>query len=131
MSMTICLDCGVRYDDVKQVDECPHQDFLVRCAECAAVGNHSDWCSKSVTRVPVLGRWVNEALCGGLDPQDFFERGFVPDAYACCRACPVRRQCAEYAIEARVDHGMWAGTGPTERRRIRNGALTVEEAFGG
>ena len=41
-----------------------------------------------------------------------------------CGACPVRRECGEYAIEAGIPHGWWGGMDErerTEERRKRAG----------
>ncbi|MGI8758691.1 MAG: WhiB family transcriptional regulator [Acidimicrobiales bacterium] len=35
-----------------------------------------------------------------------------------CRTCPVKEACLEYALEQRVDHGVWGGASERERRRI-------------
>ena len=35
-----------------------------------------------------------------------------------CSDCPVKSPCLEYALEHRIDHGVWGGTSERERRRI-------------
>jgi WhiB family redox-sensing transcriptional regulator len=35
-----------------------------------------------------------------------------------CATCPVREQCLEYALQFRIDHGVWGGCSERERRRI-------------
>ena len=42
----------------------------------------------------------------------------VDRARKICRGCPVLNQCLEYALEARIDHGVWGGCSERERRRI-------------
>jgi WhiB family redox-sensing transcriptional regulator len=45
--------------------------------------------------------------------------------------CPVKVPCLEYALENRIDHGVWGGTSERERRRIlraRAGGATLPEA---
>ena len=37
---------------------------------------------------------------------------------AICAGCPVKTLCLEYALEQRVDHGVWGGASERERRRI-------------
>jgi WhiB family redox-sensing transcriptional regulator len=32
-----------------------------------------------------------------------------------CQKCPVQRECAEYAIVAKEQYGIWGGTTPRER----------------
>ena len=41
------------------------------------------------------------------------------EAVALCATCPVRAQCLEYALRNKESHGIWGGTTPEERRRIR------------
>jgi WhiB family transcriptional regulator, redox-sensing transcriptional regulator len=41
------------------------------------------------------------------------------EALALCATCPVRAQCLEYALRNKESHGIWGGTTPEERRRIR------------
>jgi WhiB family redox-sensing transcriptional regulator len=35
-----------------------------------------------------------------------------------CSECPVSRECLEYALETKQDHGTWAGTSARERYRL-------------
>jgi WhiB family redox-sensing transcriptional regulator len=35
-----------------------------------------------------------------------------------CSDCPVQVRCLEYALENRIDHGVWGGTSERQRRRI-------------
>lgn len=35
-----------------------------------------------------------------------------------CAECPFKMKCAEYAIVANEEHGIWGGLTPTERRTI-------------
>jgi len=35
-----------------------------------------------------------------------------------CVDCPVKQPCLEYALENRIDHGVWGGCSERERRRI-------------
>ena len=35
-----------------------------------------------------------------------------------CADCPVKEPCLEYALEHRIDHGVWGGCSERERRRI-------------
>ena len=35
-----------------------------------------------------------------------------------CADCPVKEPCLEYALEQRIDHGVWGGTSERQRRRI-------------
>ena len=67
------------------------------------------------------GPWVDGALCaqvgGDLWVSDIGEN--YDAARRVCAACPVRAECAEYAL-ARPDLlGMWGGLSTRERKRIR------------
>ena len=70
--------------------------------------------------------WDEEAACRSTDPDVFFPRDDmkgrghdVRAAKRICRGCPVRTQCLEFALEARLEHGVWGGLTDTERRSLR------------
>lgn len=65
--------------------------------------------------------WMADAACAGMDPDVFHpDRGEdARPAKAICAACPVRQRCLDYALDARLKHGIWGGTSERERRRIR------------
>ncbi len=65
-------------------------------------------------------RWMLDALCRGRSPADFFpsDGAGVEAARRLCEGCPVREPCLEYALEHRIDHGVWGGASERERRRI-------------
>jgi WhiB family redox-sensing transcriptional regulator len=72
------------------------------------------------------------AACRDSDPDMFFAAGREEEAVAVCRRCPVRAECLDYALVARMDAGVWGGTTEGQRaelvalaRRARSGkALT-------
>ena len=61
-----------------------------------------------------------EARCREFDPASFFPSDGVgvERARRICAECPVRIECLEYALEYRIDHGVWGGASERERRRI-------------
>lgn len=61
-----------------------------------------------------------EGNCAHKAPSLFFPSDGVgvEKAKAVCEGCPVATQCLEYAIENRIDHGVWGGTSERQRRRI-------------
>ena len=62
-----------------------------------------------------LTRWLDRAACADHDPQLWFPEGkgaSTDEAIAICERCPVRVQCAEFAIAERFDVGIWAGLTP-------------------
>jgi hypothetical protein len=66
--------------------------------------------------------------CWEQDPELFFPYSYslgwqdqIDEAKEICAACPVRDACLEWAIPRTDLEGIWAGTTPMERRRIRTG----------
>ncbi|MFM7068849.1 MAG: WhiB family transcriptional regulator [Actinomycetes bacterium] len=64
--------------------------------------------------------WMAAGNCADKPPSLFFPSDGVgvDVARRVCDGCPVKAQCLEYAIENRIDHGVWGGTSERERRRI-------------
>lgn len=76
-------------------------------------------------------QWMLRALCRGRAPSEFFPSDGVgvEVAQRVCVECPVKVECLEYALEHRIDHGVWGGCSERERRRIlrrRRAAAGVE-----
>jgi WhiB family redox-sensing transcriptional regulator len=71
--------------------------------------------------------WMAEGACRGSDVDVFFPpRGadaskWAEGAKTVCRRCPVIHLCLEYALRANETSGVWGGTTPKERRRMRAG----------
>ena len=67
------------------------------------------------------GTWTDQAACRGTDTEIFFPANADEEAEALsiCATCPVRAQCLDYAIRNRETYGIWGGTTPEQRRRIR------------
>jgi WhiB family redox-sensing transcriptional regulator len=67
--------------------------------------------------------WWDAARCRGTDAALFFppeEDGEdVRDATAICSGCPVARECLEWALDTDEQFGVWGGTTPRERRRLK------------
>lgn len=84
--------------------------------------------------------WVERAACRGMvetagpsaQQRTFFpERGgSTKTGRAICADCPVRQECAEFAIPQRGLHGIWGGMSQKERsaERRRRAAETAEGA---
>jgi WhiB family transcriptional regulator, redox-sensing transcriptional regulator len=64
--------------------------------------------------------WMLGARCRDLPPAIFFPSDGVGVEVArrYCFECPVRAACLEFALEQRIDHGVWGGASERERRRI-------------
>jgi WhiB family redox-sensing transcriptional regulator len=64
---------------------------------------------------------VDEAgNCRNYPPAVFFPSDGVgvDRARKICVDCPVIEQCLEYALDERIEHGVWGGCSERERRRI-------------
>ena len=82
---------------------------------------------------PDLGSWCAQAACQLGDHELFFppeeEQGEyfrlrVSLAKRICAGCPVRRQCADYALAADERYGVWGGLTAEERaRQLRRRAV--------
>jgi WhiB family redox-sensing transcriptional regulator len=72
--------------------------------------------------------WIGQAACRDQDPELFFpERGHARQGTAAkqvCAACPVQGPCRDLAVRAasgrNEDHGIFGGTKPHERTRLRD-----------
>jgi WhiB family redox-sensing transcriptional regulator len=72
--------------------------------------------------------WLDQAACRGLDPEQFFpepgEQAKAAEAKAICAGCQVRDHCRDLAVKAAEgldgDHGVFGGTLPAERSRLRD-----------
>jgi len=64
--------------------------------------------------------WMSEGKCRDLSPTAFFPSDGigVQAAQRICAECPVADACLQYALDERVDHGVWGGKSERERRRI-------------
>ncbi len=64
--------------------------------------------------------WMADGNCRLHPPATFFPSDGVgvDRARKICRDCPVANECLEYALENRIDHGVWGGCSERERRRI-------------
>ncbi|MFF7534899.1 WhiB family transcriptional regulator [Streptomyces bobili] len=61
--------------------------------------------------------------CRTTDPELWFSRSSSERslAVALCRECPVRRACAQYALDNPELRGVWGGTTAADRRSFRDG----------
>lgn len=65
--------------------------------------------------------WQDDAACRNADPAIFFPETKHTNIAAekLCESCPVRLKCLVFAIENKIEHGIWGGHGLTARRRIK------------
>jgi len=72
--------------------------------------------------------WHLKAACRGPESVLFFPPSFPErrderdsreaEAKHICTACPVRRECLDFAVRVREPHGIWGGLTEAERRRL-------------
>ena len=64
--------------------------------------------------------WMGRGKCKEMAPGTFFPSDGlgVLAAQRICEECPVASACLEYALDNRIDHGVWGGKSERERRRI-------------
>ncbi len=74
-----------------------------------------------MTTVAQAMSFTESAECSGMDTRGFFPpngESPMPEYRDACKRCPVRDECAEWAIVHEVG-GWWAGLSPEERKRER------------
>jgi len=65
--------------------------------------------------------WRARAACAG--QQDlFFDGRREATARAVCAGCPVRPECAAFALASGPEYGLWAGMSQAEMRLRRTGS---------
>lgn len=84
--------------------------------------DYPTWISNSDEKLP----------CFEAGPDLFFPEAYgrayhkeIDKARALCGTCPMLEPCRDWAIPKPNLDGIWAGTTPKERRRIRNGKQKV------
>lgn len=65
--------------------------------------------------------WMKRGNCHNHPLDVFFPSDGVGvlRAQRICAGCPVRDICLEYALEAKIEHGVWGGTSERQRHRLR------------
>ncbi len=69
----------------------------------------------------LAANWRDDAACRGLDTELFFpgQGESIMEAKQICSSCPVRVECADYALDSGQRFGIWGGTTERDRRRER------------
>lgn len=64
--------------------------------------------------------WKTRGSCDGLPTDSFFPKDSVgvDAARKVCDNCPVKQVCLEYALENKIEYGVWGGTSERQRRVI-------------
>lgn len=69
------------------------------------------------------GPWRDAAACARRPDVDFFpspdDAEGIARAVAVCAGCPVADECLSFAIETNQPDGIWGGTTPAERVKLR------------
>jgi WhiB family redox-sensing transcriptional regulator len=81
--------------------------------------------------------WLDHAACRDQDPERFFpesgEQVKAAEAKAICSGCQVRDHCLDLAVKAAGglagDHGVFGGTLPDERSRLRGSTFPEPSAY--
>jgi WhiB family transcriptional regulator, redox-sensing transcriptional regulator len=82
---------------------------------------HPDPNRPTSTSAPdALASWMADGLCREIAPEVFFPStgSGVVAAQKICRRCPVAEQCLDYALEHRIEFGVWGGVSERGRRRV-------------
>ena len=76
-------------------------------------------------------KWQDRGLCAQTDPDAFFPEkgGSTREAKRICQGCEVKTECLEYALDNDERFGIWGGLSERERRRLKRGQFTVDEAL--
>ena len=87
----------------------------------------------TVTVLPVPGpdpEWWSRGRCAEVDPELYFpEKGAsARAAKLVCRGCEVRAECLEHALAHGEEFGVWGGLSERQRRALKRGGETQEEA---
>jgi WhiB family transcriptional regulator, redox-sensing transcriptional regulator len=76
--------------------------------------------------IEYVGNWRAASACLNTDPDVFFPVAVgsaaskqVARALRICAGCPVRQQCLDFAMRSGEKEGIWGGTTPEERIRVR------------
>lgn len=74
--------------------------------------------------------WADYALCAEVGGDLHFPEKSEPSAPAnrICMACEVRAECAEYALTHQIQHGVWGGLSPRDRRAVLRARLQDRRA---
>jgi WhiB family redox-sensing transcriptional regulator len=70
---------------------------------------------------PAPGAWIKRAACRGAPTPLFFpdDGTSADEALQVCRRCPVRADCATYALTIPGLEGIWGGLTEADRQRHR------------
>lgn len=71
----------------------------------------------------VIEDWMDDAECQFAENKDIFFPEYSTEdkrkARAYCWRCPVSDECLDYALRYNIQHGIFAGLLPDERKKIK------------
>ena len=66
-----------------------------------------------------VNQWAAKGSCATSDPDALFVKGAAQNrAKAVCRSCPVRMECLSFALDNKIQFGVWGGMTERERRAL-------------
>jgi len=57
------------------------------------------------------------------------QSSLMREAIDICFTCPVQKECHEYAVDNRIEHGVWGGSSADQRRLWFKYDVSVEDAW--
>ena len=91
----------------------------------------------SMTLTITADDWRDQSACRDTDPDLFFPVGTtgpaieqIRSAKEVCEACEVRQPCLDYALRTNQHDGVWGGTTPTHRRKMKPETLVCADCWG-
>lgn len=70
-------------------------------------------------KLPPHLEWQTRAVCAGQDTDLFFENSGNQQIKEFCDNCPVRTDCLAYAVNEHIEHGIWGGLTPGQRKGVK------------
>ena len=58
-----------------------------------------------------------------IDPDIFFDHELELTAISVCVECPIMLTCRAYALNNKIEHGVWGGLTESQRRAIKRNKL--------
>jgi WhiB family redox-sensing transcriptional regulator len=119
---------------IRSILSSDRNNFVGRRTSPAVGGNRTDLPGVEPQRIEEGTRmdtaWMARGSCVEEHPSFFFPSDGVgvTRARKVCANCQVRIDCLEYALENRIEHGVWGGASERERRRILKRRRTEVEA---
>lgn len=66
--------------------------------------------------------WQFDANCNDSDHNLFFSesKSKIVLAQNICKPCPVKGECLKFALDEKIEHGIFGGLTPTQRKGLVN-----------